>query len=137
MILGVGIDLVNSKRMIRWTNLPQQQLLKIFSTDELSYCRQNNFFDLKRLASRFAAKEAFYKSLSASLVKLEKTEITFSLLFACKHVQVKMTTFDTPILSVDWLAFEEKIGKKLPSINVDVSLTHDGDFSAAVVILSK
>jgi len=137
MILGVGIDLVNVSRLSSWTLFKQEQLLKVFSESELADCRKPGGFDTKRLASRFAAKEAFYKALSVALVKLGKTEQSFSLLFACGCVQTKMSVFDVPVLVVKWAEFEKKICSKLPAMSADISLSHEGDIAAAVVVLSN
>ena len=137
MILGVGIDLVEIKRMERWANFQNSSLLKIFSDQELADCTNKaSILVLEKLASRFAAKEAFYKALSAALVKLGKTDQTFSLLFTCQNVQIITASFDVPALQINWTGFEGKIKCTLPQIYADVSLSHEESVAAAVVILS-
>lgn len=138
MILGLGVDLVEINRTERWAKFQKPSLLKIFSQQELVDCTgKSESLILEKMASRFAAKEAFYKALSAALVKLGKTDQTFSLLFACQNVQIISANFDVPTLQVNWAAFEEKIKFTLPQIQADVSLSHEKGVAAAIVILSK
>ena len=63
MIIGIGIDLVDVRRMegiiFRW----QDKFLKrIFTEKEISYCN-NKKNPAQRFATRYAAKEAFIKAL--------------------------------------------------------------------------
>ena len=87
-------------------------------------------------ASRFAAKEAFYKALSTSLVKLGLTSQTFSFAFARKHVEVVKGVWDVPVLKVNWDALAEKIGVELPKFEAQVSISHEKTTAVAMVVLS-
>jgi len=63
MILGIGVDLVDVRRVeaiiYRW----QQRFLKrVFTDIEIKYCN-NKKNPAQRFATRFAAKEAFIKAL--------------------------------------------------------------------------
>lgn len=137
MILGIGTDIVAVSRFERWKEYPYSQLRKIFSEDELAQCRCGDSYDIQKLAARFAAKEAFFKALSASLIKLGYTQNEFTLLFACNHVSVERGTWDVPVLRVDWDTFAAKIAKTLPPICCELSFSHERDFSIAFVILSR
>jgi holo-[acyl-carrier protein] synthase len=128
MILGIGTDIVSIKRFKKWEKFSHDQLRKIFSAEELK-------LDFVRLAARFAAKEAFFKALSAALIKLNLTKNEFSFLFFCKNVEVKNGTWDVPFFVINWQAIEEKIGAKLPKISVELSLSHEKDFAIAFVLM--
>jgi phosphopantetheine--protein transferase-like protein len=158
MIFGLGTDIVDVSRFVSWADAPEARVLKIFSEQELIDCLQDSnktSQDLpsniqvavkisdappkyipEKLAARFAAKEAFFKALSSALVKLNLTNQEFSLMFACRHVQVSKTTWGVPVLLVDWVAFEEKIGSKIPKFQVDLSISHEKNCALAVVIVS-
>ena len=101
------------------------------------YCKRNGTLNYMCLASRFAAKEAFFKALSAMLVKLKFTEKEFSFLWACKYIEVERGAWDVPTLKISWNVFEEKIGKKFPRIAVDFSLSHERSAAIAFVVLSS
>ena len=135
---GVGIDIVDIVRFVGWETRSKKQISEVFSAAEIAEAetfrspgRVHEFF-----ASRFAAKEAFYKALSASLVQLGITQQTFSFHFARQQVGVVKGTWDVPVLEVNWSAFEEKIGAALPRFSVQLSLSHEKVSAVAVVMLS-
>jgi phosphopantetheine--protein transferase-like protein len=131
MILGIGTDIVDIDRFKKWEDFSHDQYRKVFSDNELKYCKSNN----SSLASRFAAKEAFYKALSSALFKLELTSTEFSFLFLCKNVEVDKNFWDIPYLKINLVAIEDKIGTKLPDMQVDLSLSHEQRYSIAFVII--
>ncbi|MBY0352983.1 4'-phosphopantetheinyl transferase superfamily protein [Candidatus Babeliales bacterium] len=140
MIVGVGTDIAQVARFNAWLSFSREQLSKIFSDSELSECgfaRLSAHDQAQKLAVRFAAKEAFFKALSAALVQLGFTETTFSFLFLCKQVQVIKQTWEIPQLCVDWQAFERKIGKQLPKFTIHLSLAHERLHVVAFVVLVK
>ena len=83
MILGIGTDVVQVSRFERWRKYKKEQLLRIFSPQELNDCFVEGVLNIEKLASRFAAKEAFFKAFSQMLVRLQVTRVPFSFLFAC------------------------------------------------------
>ena len=140
MILGIGSDIVQVDRFNSWTDFSHERLLKVFSESELKDCLFSSSLDTKKyipqkLASRFAAKEAFFKALSATLVSLGYTQHTFPLLFACKHISLVKTTWGVPTLKINWQAFEEKIQQNLPKISVNVSIADEHNHVVAFVTL--
>lgn len=134
MILGTGIDIVRVKRFENWD---KQKLSRIFSIDELEECRLDQVCDLSRIGARFAAKEALFKALSATLVKLGITEKEFSLLFLCKHAEINKSKWGVPVLKINWKALEEKIESRLPELQVDVSISHESDCAIAHVVIQS
>lgn len=135
MILSLGTDIVNINRLKKWDHFSYDQLSRIFSKEELAFCRHEDSYNWQSLAARFAAKEAFFKALSSLLVKLKKTNYEFSFLFLCSHIRVHHTIWDVPELIVDWKAIEEKTRETLPLLQVDVSLSHEQEYAVAFVVL--
>lgn len=134
MITGVGIDLVRTSRFVRWKDFSSAQLEKIFSSEELSTCQH----DVIRLATRFAAKEAFFKALSTTLaIHSGIHHIPLSLLFICRCAWVHKSKNDIPMLVVRWDLIEERLGINLPSLTAHLSLSHEREYACAIVILEK
>ena len=67
-IYGLGLDMVNSNR-IKDIIKKNKNLKKIFSKEEISFC-ENKKNKFSCLAKRFAAKEAFAKSLGTGIAKV-------------------------------------------------------------------
>lgn len=137
MILGIGTDIVQVKRFESWNNFSHSKFRRVFSEKELAQSSLGGSYDSSSLAARFAAKEAAFKAMSASLVKLNIVDKEFSLLFLCKCVEVVKGKWDVPKLSIDWRSIEEKIGKKLPKLDVELSISHEKDYALAFVIINK
>jgi phosphopantetheine--protein transferase-like protein len=60
---SLGFDLVEIDRFALWHKFSDQQLLRVFSKNEIEYCRANAHKSAERFAVRFAAREALYKAL--------------------------------------------------------------------------
>ena len=135
-LTGTGIDIVETNRFSGRETRDKKQLLDVFSEGEIAGAqnlrvpgRVHEFF-----AVRFAAKEAFYKALSSSLVKLGLTGTTFSFAFARRHVEVVKGVWDVPVLKVNWGAFAEKV-EELPQFEVQLSLAHEKSCAVAIVVM--
>lgn len=137
MILGIGTDIVEVNRFESWKTFSKTQLSKVFTEQELIDCTQEGILQAEKLAVRFAAKEASYKALSATLIKLGYTNISFSFMFACSLISVIKTTWGLPILDIKWSAFNEKIGQKLPPITTHLSLSDEKNHVVACVIFER
>ena len=138
MILGIGTDIVDVARFEKWAGYSHTRLLKIFSEQELAQCKHDNLYIPEKLAARFAAKEAFYKALSASLVTLKKTEKTFSLLSTARFVTVAYAEWGVPYIVIDWQSFAQKNNIDcLPLLSVHLSLAHEKSHALAFVVIIK
>jgi holo-[acyl-carrier protein] synthase len=138
MILGVGTDITEVARFKTWVAYPHVRLLKIFSLQELSDCQNDGQLLIpEKLAARFAAKEAFYKALSATLVALQKTEKTFSFLSIAFLVRVSYAQWGVPKLVIDWVALSKIINSDLPPLQVHLSLTHEKSYALAFVVIAS
>lgn len=131
MILGIGTDIVHVQRLRKWSDFSYDQLRRLFSKEEL----EDYGGQLPSLAARFAAKEAFFKALSATFVKLGCTNKEFSFLFLSRHVSVVKSRWDVPALQIDWAAIEEKIEQKVPEVKVELSISHEKEYAVAFVLL--
>ena len=60
MIIGIGIDLVESDRFLDWSAFKKQ---RIFTKKELEYANDDNARSEKHLANFWAAREATLKAL--------------------------------------------------------------------------
>jgi holo-[acyl-carrier protein] synthase len=138
MIYGIGIDLVTINRFESWTEFPVQQLEKIFSPQELQECLDsNNQYILEKLAARFAAKEAFFKAFSATLVALKQNKLKFSLKALSPHISVVTGEWGVPMLVVDWQQAEKLGNAKLQSLQVHLSLSHEKTMAVAMVVIES
>lgn len=122
MILGIGIDLVDVRRMegiiFRWH---ERFLRRVFTEREIRYCN-NKKNPAQRFATRYAAKEAFIKALYP---KGEK---------GINYLDIEVDEKDRrPVINLtgEIQAFVDKKNIK----NVFVMLTHDGNYGIANVIL--
>ena len=125
MIYGIGYDLTQVSRIEaalgRWGERFQK---KVFTPGEIRYClgKRNPF---PNFAARFAAKEAFVKALGIGI----RRGVHW------KDVEVRRGPLGKPVLKIHGRAVEicaqERIG------GLFLSLTHDGDYSGAMVVLEQ
>lgn len=125
MIIALGIDSVDIKRFKNWQNYSQNQLRRVFSQAEIDYCLSVPKKSAERFAIRFAAKEAFFKSISQLY-----PEKCFQLLVVAKNCEI-IKTVSAPELSVDWHALN------LPNLKALISLTHTQKTASAAVIIQE
>ncbi len=126
MILGIGIDAVEIERFKDWRTKPVNQLMRIFSQEEIAYCLEAPGKSAERFALRFAAKEAFYKAFCA----WQHTSLPCIAL--CKTVSVAKYASDVPHLVIAWDTLQ------VPYIPFcHVTLSHTGALAIAQVILEK
>ena len=135
MILGIGVDIVEVARFAEWQSYSIDKLRNVFSEKEIIAAPKQKTGEY--YASRFAAKEAFFKAISNALIFLEKTDQSFSFQFARQHVEVVKVTWKVPQLAVNWQAFEKKIGQELLPIQTHLSFSHEKFHAIAMVILTR
>jgi holo-[acyl-carrier protein] synthase len=123
-IIGIGIDLVRISRvreaLVRWAD---RFLKRVLSQDETMYCR-TRIDPAPHVAARFAAKEAAMKALGVGWAGASWREF-----------EVINTPSGQPVLR-----FSGRAAQRMATLGADtafVSMTHDGDYAAAQVILSR
>ena len=120
MIDGLGIDLVKINRIKdiieKWD---EKFTTKLFTLQEIKYCSRHKIPYL-HYASTFAAKEALIKAHGRGNLRFKEIEL------------IRENT-GKPFIKLHGSALQ--IMNKKNINNISVSLTHDGDYSVAVVVL--
>jgi len=122
LVEGVGIDIIEVSR-IKMSIEDYGPLFtdKIFTPSEIKYCtdKPNPF---QHYAARFAAKEAFSKA----------TGTGWNNDFSWQEIEVMNEASGKPCLRLKGVALKNFARK-----NIFLSLSHSGDYVAAVVIISS
>lgn len=119
MNLHNGVDLVSLPRFERALHRHGQRLLdRIFTPDEQALCAGK----VASLAARFAAKEAAAKALGCGIGPVSWLEI-----------EILRDEQGTPVLHLHGAARQQAQIRGTP--HTAISLSHDGDYALAQVIL--
>ncbi|NOY85696.1 MAG: holo-[acyl-carrier-protein] synthase [Deltaproteobacteria bacterium] len=125
MIVGVGLDNVQTKRMqevlLKWADRVEN---RIFTEEELAYSRTKGEPHF-HLAARFAAKEAFFKALGKGLSEG----------MSWTNVNVLNDELGKPYITLRGRARE--LADSMEVKITHLSLTHTDESAIAVVILEK
>ena len=123
VVRGVGVDLVRIPRMrqtiARWD---ERFLRRVFTEQEIAYC-QRRHDPIPHLAARFAAKEAALKALGTGL----RMGVTW------REVEVRRERGEAPTMVLTGRS--AAIARAKGASRILVSLTHDGDYAFAQVLL--
>jgi holo-[acyl-carrier protein] synthase len=122
-VRGIGVDLAQIPRMRRVLERWDERFLRrVFTEEEIAYCRARRD-PVPHLAARFAAKEAVLKALGTGL----RMGVSW------REIEVRRARGQPPtvVLSGRCRALADKLGAE----RVLVSLTHDGDYALAQVLL--
>jgi len=125
MIYGIGIDLVDVKRMGRVIDRWGKRFInRIFTAQEIDFCVQGPK-SVSSLALRFAAKEAFSKAIGLGMKKGIRW----------RDIEIVHNPSGRPDLNVtgEALSFCHKQGIS----GWYVTLSDEGDYGIAVVVLEK
>lgn len=114
----IGIDIVSIKRIDKaYRKYGERFLSKFLSSGEISLAKNS-----QSIAGFFAAKEAFSKAIGCGVGR----EFSF-----CDIIIAK-TSKNAPFLQIS-----PKILSKFSIKNSSLSISHDGDFAIAVVLLQS
>lgn len=119
MIVGIGTDLVENRRLESWLTQPRL-LAKYFSERELLDVG-NSSHPAASLAARFAAKEAFGKALGTGLAGL-----------ALREIEVRRGNGGKPDLHLSGSAL---LALDARQARAHLSLSHEAAYSVAFVVL--
>lgn len=118
MIVGIGVDLCSIERMKK--ALQSRHFRdEIFSPEEISYCESKGNRRYESYAGAFAAREAFCKASGASFMA-----VMFGGNFSLVHTE------GVPSIRLTG-------GLVIPSAKIFVSISHDKDYSIAMVVIDK
>ena len=124
MKLHTGTDITKISRFESFLSRSDEYLQEIYSAYELKQERSLEFF-----ASRWAAKEAFYKALCA----LEKRTSSFKAIANLISIEKQN---HIPYINFDRETFIKKTGaENLPQFNISLSISHEKEYALAFVII--
>lgn len=112
MSYKIGIDLVDVKQFKKSVERAKSLKQRLFTKHELEYCKNR---PIEHLASRFAAKEAFFKAGNIKNLPW-------------KDVEVKNLKSGKPIIN---LSKKEKLKYR----NIEVSMSHTKENAIALVLI--
>jgi holo-[acyl-carrier protein] synthase len=120
MIKGIGIDIIEIARVRQAVRRYGDAFLgRIFTPDELNYCRRQKAFKYPELAVRFAAKEAYAKAVGTGIVPSKG--------LGWKDIAVASLPGGQPCLLI----------RKKRNAKVRVSLSHSRAYAVASVYVEK
>ncbi|MBI5142561.1 MAG: holo-ACP synthase [Nitrospirae bacterium] len=119
MILGTGIDIVRIPRIAAMAERWRDRFLdRVFTPGEKEYCLKKRT-PYPSLAARFAAKEAFFKASGAGSL-------------SWRDIEVINADNGRPAITLHGNALE-----KFQSARIHLTLSHDGDYAMAQVIIEQ
>jgi holo-[acyl-carrier protein] synthase len=121
VILGIGIDAVEIRRLEKWAE-DQKMLDRFFDPREIVVLKERGRGMTESLACRFAAKEAFGKALGTGLAGI-----------VLKDIMVANPANKRPELSLKGSALLALRARG--AARAHVSLTHEGNMALAMVVL--
>jgi len=130
MIRGIGIDSAEIERFADWHTFSDDKLRKIFSNEEIAYCRELPIKSAERFAVRYAVREAFFKAVSAMNLKKYVPFLT-----VCKLIDVCRDEQGACTLKVDWHKLIQS--PVATNFRAHLSMTHDKTRAVAVVIIEE
>ena len=123
MIKGIGVDNVDVRRIARTLQQYGERFeQKIFTPEEIVYCRWSPERTAERYAARFAAKEAFAKAIGTGV----------RLGFRWREVSVGKEKTGRPILYLSG-GMAERYGH----LRSHISLSHTDDMAIAMIVLEE
>jgi len=128
-IRAIGIDAVDIARFSLWHTYNDKKLLRLFSAEEIAYCRTCKAKSAERFAARFAAREALYKALSQAY---PEQKILF--LKLCKNIKIMHGTNGQPELVINWERLAPMVTQPPRTL---LSLTHTKTMALAWVMIKE
>jgi holo-[acyl-carrier protein] synthase len=123
MVLGLGTDLIESRRMQESIDRFGERFLeRVFTTGEIAYCLRKKKNAAESFAARFAAKEAGAKALG----------IGISRGVSWKEFEVRREASGRPTLHLSGRAAE--LAEAMGVRRIQLTLTHSRDLALAVVV---
>jgi len=122
MIIGVGTDIIEVKRIERLLSKQERFKERIFTQGEIEYCDQKKN-NVQNYAARFAVKEALLKAIGTGW----REGITF------KEIEVTNNEKGKPELVLSGTV--KKIMEEMGVTNIQVSISHLKDLAIGMVIL--
>ena len=123
--VSVGIDLVDVREVAESiSRFGDRYLRRVYTAGEIAYARQAPGETARRLAARFAAKEATLKALGAPNRGI-----------GWRSIEVVVSPEGAPGMALS--AAAQRAARTAGVSSLAVSLTHQGDLAAAVVVAER
>ena len=124
MVTGIGIDMIETKRVEEKIAKESGFREKVFSKNEIAYC-ESKAHKYEHYAARFAAKEAFFKALGTGW----KNGTSFN--------EIEILNEESGKPEIVFLSETAKTIKDMAIGKISVSLSHLKDIAAAVVVIEN
>ena len=123
MIVGIGVDMVQVRRMERWIETPGL-LERYFHPEELAVSLAKGYGASLSLAARFAAKEAFGKALGTGLAGIVLKDM---MVVNNDRGRPEMLVLETALAALN----------ESGANRIHISITHESDNAVAMVVLES
>jgi holo-[acyl-carrier protein] synthase len=127
-VVGVGVDLVHVPSFVDQLDLPGTRFEGVFLPGELRDARARTTDPGRHLAARWAAKEAVVKAWSASM----HGEAPVMSEHVHHLIELVADAWGRPRIRL-----HDEVAQHLAGHALEVSLSHDGDYAIAYVILTR
>ena len=127
-VVGVGVDLVHVPSLVDQLDRPGSRFERVFLPGERSDAHGRTTDPARHLAARWAAKEAVIKAWSASM----HGEAPVTSEHVHHLVELVADAWGRPRIRL-----HGEVARHLDGHSLEVSLSHDGDYAIAYVILSR
>jgi holo-[acyl-carrier protein] synthase len=126
MVLGLGTDLIEIERIQASIDQFGDRFLdRVFTEDEIAYCRRKKKHAAESFAARFAAKEAGAKALGTGI----------SQGISWKEIEVRRQPGQRPTLHLSGRAAER--AHSMGARNIQLTLTHSREVAMAFVSIEN
>ncbi len=122
MIKGIGIDIVEIKRIKKLIERDNKFIEKIFTQKEIDYCKKK-FRKEQHYGARFAAKESFFKALGTGWRDGMKW----------KDISIENDKLGKPKVELHGKTLEKF--KKIKYKQIHLSISHTKEYAIAYVII--
>ena len=124
MVIGIGTDLMEIERIAKTIErFGESFLRRVYTAEEVAYCRRKRKNSAESFAARFAAKEAGAKALGTGISRgVSWTEFA-----------VGREPGGRPTLKL--LGRAAELAEAMGVVRISLSLTHSRDVAMAVVIM--
>jgi holo-[acyl-carrier protein] synthase len=124
----LGIDIIEIDRIkeVVTSDHGVRFLQRVFTSQELDYCRTENSYRFSSLAARFAAKEAVSKALGTGIRSFTWTDI-----------EVKNDDKGKPFVTLQNEALAEAINQNIKTVHISLSHTRKLAFASAYLEYDK
>ena len=115
--MNIGTDIVKINRFKKLST-NKTFMNKVFLHDELQYIESKNY-NIDTIAGLFAAKEAFLKAIKMGINN-----------YSLKDIQISHDNNNAP-----YILLHSTLKNILINKHIDLSISHDGNYAIAIVII--